>query len=257
LKKGEDYYLLGKIKLQNDPTNLKSIQELARQARKLGKYEETIELCMQLIHFSKANPDSEAYTQQKYLSNATPLSEAYMNIASSYLMLDRYDEALSASQKAMEFNPTLKEFVQTYANCEIIAGSVDKASAALHELLKTTPGYPPALLLVAVVFCIQGQFEKMQELFKMLLNKRFEITQALNTMARQLGIQGKNNEVLSILNATIENRIANQETMNLLEMLQKQCKAKNKTEDQQDLPSSSPISRPPVLTHLLPVGSNK
>ena len=34
-QKGEDYYLLGKIKYESDPTNVKYIYELAKQAQVL------------------------------------------------------------------------------------------------------------------------------------------------------------------------------------------------------------------------------
>jgi tetratricopeptide (TPR) repeat protein len=49
LKKGEEYYLLGKIKHENDPTNAQYIIELARQAEVLGQHEEAIELWSKLV----------------------------------------------------------------------------------------------------------------------------------------------------------------------------------------------------------------
>jgi O-antigen biosynthesis protein len=204
-KKGEDYYLLGRTKLQNQPTNPKALQELALQAWVLGKHEEAVELWLKLIDLPECNPTAEAYM---YLSFA-------------YLALDRHEEALSASKKAMKLNPTLKEVVQVYATSEIIAGSVDKASAALDGLLMTMPGYPPALFLFAVVLCLQEQFEKMQELLTMLLQHGFKVTAALNDIGRQLHVQGKNNEAILILKVMIENRIGDQKTIELLEMVQK------------------------------------
>ena len=120
----------------------------------------------------------------------------------------------------MEAKVKLKEYVYIYAHCEIIAGSLEKAFRALEELLKTTPDYPPALLLMAVIFCLEGKKEKAQELFQLLRQKGVQITPPLNKFAKQLHAYGKKDEALLILKAAIENRINNEETMNLLDAFQ-------------------------------------
>ncbi|MEN6487413.1 MAG: glycosyltransferase, partial [Smithella sp.] len=48
MQKGEDYYLLGKMKYESNPANVKYIHELAKQAHLLGKYEEAKELWLKL-----------------------------------------------------------------------------------------------------------------------------------------------------------------------------------------------------------------
>jgi|GEM_PF-893490 len=221
LRKGEDYYVLGKIKYENDPTNATYIHELARQAQTLGKYEESIELFLKLLELAEVNPETKAYLKLNHPLRMNPETEVYILLTSSYLMLDRYEEALSASRKAVELSPDLKEVVQTYAICEIIAGSPDKAYNALHGLLMTMPDYPPAILLLAVFFGIQGQVEKVRDLFTLLSNKRFNLTPSLNTIAKQLHTNKRNRESISVLRVAIENRMSNQETIDLLEMVEK------------------------------------
>jgi len=221
LKKGEDYYLLGKIKYENDPTNTKYILELARQAQVLGKHEEAVELWLKLVSlFQAADPDSLAYQHVAQSSHGDPLAEIYTQMASAYLMLNRFDEALAAVRKAIVSKTKQKEYIHVYAHCEIIAGSLANALYELEELLKTTPDYPPAMLLMATIFCLEGQKEKTQELFQMLLKKNMDITPLLNTYASQLKTYGKKDEALLILNAMVENKINNVETINLLIALQ-------------------------------------
>jgi glycosyltransferase involved in cell wall biosynthesis/Tfp pilus assembly protein PilF len=221
LKKGEEYYLLGKIKYENDPTNTKYVLELARQAQVLGKHEEAIELWLKLISlFQEAPPDTLAYQHVIQSTYGDPLSEIYTQLASAYMMLNRYEEALEAARKAIDCKIKLKEYVHVYVHCEIIAGSLTKAFRELEELLKTTPDYAPAVILMATIFCLEGKKEKVQESFQSLLQKNVNITPLLNTYARQLRTHGKKDEALLILNAIIENKISNAETMNLLNDLQ-------------------------------------
>ena len=62
-QKGEDYYLLGKMKYESDPTNVKYINELAKQAQVLNKYEEAVELWLKLISLLEANLQSSDYKE--------------------------------------------------------------------------------------------------------------------------------------------------------------------------------------------------
>jgi GT2 family glycosyltransferase/Tfp pilus assembly protein PilF len=221
LQKGEEYYILGKIKYENDPTNTKYILELARQAQVLGKHEEAIELWLKLISlFQKATPDSLAYQHVAQSTYGDPLSEIYTQLASAYMMLNRFEEALEAARKAMDCKIKLKEYVHVYVHCEIIAGSLSKAFCELQELLKITADYPPAVILKAAIFCLEGKKEKAQESFQLLLQKNIYITPILNTYASQLRTHGKKDEALLILNAIIENKINDAETMKLLDILQ-------------------------------------
>jgi len=219
-QKGEDYYLLGKMKYESDPTNVKYIYELGKQAHLLHKYDEAVGLWLKLLSLIEAYPQSPGYKEIAEISYGDPLPEIYIQLAEAYLLLDRYEEALKSALKAMESKLKRKEYVHIYAHCEIIVGSLEKAYRALEELHKTTPDYSPALFLKAVIFCLEGKTEKAQELFQLLQQKRVQITPLLNKLANQLHAHEKRDEALLILNAAVENRISNEETKNLLETLQ-------------------------------------
>ena len=219
-QKGEDYYLLGKIKYESDPTNLKYIYELAKQAHLLKKYDEAVELWLKLLSFMEDDPQSTGYKEIAKISYGDPLPEIHIQLASAYLLLNRYEEALTSAIKAMRAKVRLKASVCIYAQCEIIIGSSEKAMSALEELLSTTPDYPPALLLVTIIFCLKGNKNKSRELFQLLRQKGVQITAPLNKFAKQLHAYGRKDEALLILDATIENKINNEETMNLLDAFQ-------------------------------------
>lgn len=218
-QKSEEYYLLGKMKHESDPTNAKYINELAKQSQVLDKYEEAIDLWLKLISLIKDNPDSPAYKEISRISFGEPVSEIYIQLASAYLMLDRYEEALEAASKAIKSKTILKEYIYIYAHCAIIVGSLNKALALLEELHETTPDYQPVLFLMAVIFYLESKNEKAQEFIKELLQKRVQITPNLNKIALQLYRHGKRNASLLILDAMIENKLNDEETARLLEII--------------------------------------
>ena len=220
-KKGEDYYILGKIKYESDPNNLKYINELAKQAAVLNKSEEAIELWLKLLSLIEADPQSPSYKAIASTSYGNPISEIYTQLAAAYLSLDRCPEALAAAQKAMANKDKRKEYVQIYAQCEIIAGSLGGAYVAIEMLLKETPDYPPALCLMALICCLQGKKVQADELFQLLRQKKIAITNFLNTISKRLYANGKNDEALLMLNSMIENKIDNDETGKLLDEYQK------------------------------------
>jgi len=221
VQKGLDYYLLGKMKYENDPTNVKYILELAKQAQVLRKNEEAVELWLKLLARIEGDSQSADYRLIAKISYGDPLSEIYTQLAAAYLLLDRYEDALQAARRAMETKTKLKEYVNVYATCEIIAGSLESARDALEEQLKTMPDYSPALFLIALIFCLTGKKEKAGELFQLLRRKNVLIIPRINNIARQLHTYGKNDEALIILNTAMENKAYNQETQLLLEKLQK------------------------------------
>ena len=219
-QKGENYYLLGKMKYESDPANVKYIYELAIQAHALNKCEEAVTLWLQLISLIEANPESPKNKAIARDSYGKPLPEIYIQLASTYLMLERYEEALAAARKALATEIKLKEYVHVYAHCEIIAGSLINAYSALEELLETTPDYGPALFMKAVIFCLEGKTGKAQGLFQLLMQKGVQLTPLLNNIAKELHAGGKRNEALLIRNVTTESRMQDDETGNLLESLQ-------------------------------------
>jgi len=219
-QKGEDYYLLGKMKYESDPSNAKYINELAKQALVLNKIEEAVELWLKLLSLIENKPLSSGYREIALSSHGDPIAEIYSQLATAYLGLDRYDEALSSARKSMDAKVRLPAYIHIYAQCEIIAGSLEKAHAALLELLETTPEYPPALFLEAMIFCLKGEKDIVRELFQFFRGKRIEITTLLHTIAGRVYNYGNKAGALLILNAAIENNISNAETEKLLKEYQ-------------------------------------
>jgi len=218
-QKGEEYYLLGKKKYESDPTNLKYIYELAKQAQVLDKYGEAVGMWLKLLSLIEADPQSGVYKESAKASYGELKSEINIQLAAAYLSLDRYEEALDTALKAMGSRVKLKEYVHVYAHCEIIAGSLERAFLVLKELLKTMPDYAPALLLTAIIFSLEGKKEEAQHIFQTLLNRRVEITPTLNKFARQLNAHGKKVEALAILDTAVENHLQDSETESLMREL--------------------------------------
>jgi len=147
-----------------------------------------------------------------------PETEIYIMLISAYLAIDRFEEALASAQKAIALSPDIKEVMQNYAHCETIAGSLEKAHHILNNLLSKEPEYPPALILLAVIYCLRGENEKMQSIFKILLNRRFNITTCLNTFARSFFLQKNNVPAHLIIKAIVDNNISDNETTKLRQM---------------------------------------
>lgn len=206
-QKSGDYYQLGKMKYESDPENVFFINELAKQSLVLDKGEEAVELWLKLLSILKSRPQTEGFSE----------AEIYSQLASSYMILNRYEEALEVAYKAMEINTAgAKEVINVYAHCEIIAGSLDKAHSVLEELLTTEPDYPPALFLMAVTCCLKGIKEKAQKLIRLLLQRRILITPLLNKVVKQLHAYGKCKEAMLILAQAIESGTIDDETMKLI-----------------------------------------
>ena len=146
--KGEDYYLLGRKKLEETGGEAKAIQELAVQASELQRYGESVELWQKLIDLQPNN------------------ASAYFNMGFSHLKLKNYEEALRVSKKALELNPDLKEAVLNYANSELVIGDIDRAITSLSNVLQRVPDYPPALGLLAASLFVQRRPGKSPRAFQ-------------------------------------------------------------------------------------------
>ncbi|OPY91262.1 MAG: SPBc2 prophage-derived glycosyltransferase SunS [Syntrophus sp. PtaU1.Bin208] len=203
--KSQAYYLLGKMKYDSDPKNMKYIYELAKQAQELRKYEEAVQLWLELLSLLRENPESPGYKTIAAISYGDPLPEIYIQLASAYVMLDRFEEALEAARKAMgDARGKLPAYVHVYAYCEIIAGSLEMASSALDELLPSMPDYPPAVSLMAVSCCLKGKNERAKELFQRLRLKGIPISSPLKKVSEKLSAYGKKDEAALILKLVSE-----------------------------------------------------
>ena len=220
-QKGEDYYLLGKMKYESDPNNAKYVSELAKQALVLNRIEEAVDLWLKLLSLIENNPQSPGYREILLSSQGDPIAETYSQLANAYLGLGRYSEALAAARKSMETPVRLMAYIHIYAQCEMIAGSLADAHAALLEILKTTPDYPPALFLEAIIACLEGKKDDARNLFQVLKQRRIGITTLMHTLARRLAEYGNTSGALLILQAAVENRFGNSDTDQLIADYQK------------------------------------
>jgi len=198
--KSREYYLLGRMKYERDPKNMKYVYELAKQAQLLKKYDEAARLWLELLDLLRENPESAGYKTIAAISCGDPLPEIYIQLASAYIMLDRCDEALELARKAMkESRIKLPAYVNVYAYCEMIAGSLNAASSALEELLRDMPDYPPALSLMAVIHCLEDKEEQARELSRQLRLKGIPLSATLKHISEKLSSYGKKDEAELIL----------------------------------------------------------
>jgi GT2 family glycosyltransferase/MoaA/NifB/PqqE/SkfB family radical SAM enzyme/Flp pilus assembly protein TadD len=145
-RKLEDYYLLGKRKLEKSDGNIASLRELAVQANAMQRYEEAAELWHQIIRLRPEVP------------------EPYFNLVSIYLNLGKFQEASIYSKKAMELDPEGQEAMLNYSVAEFTLGNIRNAISGLERLLSKIPEYPLAMGLLSVAYTLDGEREKAQRL---------------------------------------------------------------------------------------------
>jgi len=197
ISKGEEYYMLGKKKIEDLGNNIDALCELAIQASEIGKYEEAVEVW------------------QKVIALKPNFSKAYFNLGHAYLELGRYSDALVASKRAVDLNPHMKEAVYNYALCELFAGGVEKAVAAFEGLLGKLPDYPSAKVMLAIAYCCDSKKEKGIELLEKLQQMNFGFANILSDFAKKLVSAGQLEYAISLLDAAVESNNINQNTISL------------------------------------------
>ena len=200
-RKGEEYYLLGKSKYESNPKHMKYIYELAVQSHLLHKHGETAVLLEKLLYLIATEPETPSFRELCRMTQGNPLPKIYTVLASSYLQLDRYDEALSTARKLMVISRKLPEYIHIYAHCEIIAGTVDNAQQELQNCLRAVPNYPPVLVLMATVLILTGEKDKAQKYLDVLDQMSINVVSQLNMYAKQLSRNNKEREAQLLLGA--------------------------------------------------------
>lgn len=243
--KGEEYYLLGRKKLEeHGGGGFTALRELAVQACEIGKFEEAIDLWQQVLAL---RPDNV---------------EALFNLAYNYIYTRKYQEALNVSRRAFELSPRTRDVLLNYALSEMFTGNVLKTKALLEEVVTGELEVPTLLALLGASHFITGDNDKGLTIFRNLAEKqikivayvhslleqiiaagqteyfkrlidavvysniadhetlRRQVTPRLNSTAKQFHAQGKQDEASLILNATMETKIGDAETEDLLEALQ-------------------------------------
>jgi tetratricopeptide (TPR) repeat protein len=209
ISKGEDYYLLGKTKLEKKGDDMEALFELAVQAMELKKYDEAIELWQKFLSLQADIP--KAF-----------LTVAYVNAGSAYLRLGKYTDALLFSEKAIELTPDLKEAVVNYAFSAFYVGDVKKAISVLENLLSTVPEYLPAEVLLSSAYCIAGNKEKGIEYLKDIKKKGINCAPYLHEYAKILFSLNKVEQAMLLIDAAVESDCLNKDILNLLSECYKQ-----------------------------------
>jgi GT2 family glycosyltransferase/Flp pilus assembly protein TadD len=214
ISKGEDYYNLGKVKVEESGGDLQSIFELAVQATELGRYEEAAELWQNLLDLKMPVPP--AY-----------LTRAYLNLGGVYLQLGKYSDALLISKKAFKLNPGIKEAVINYALAEFCAGEMNNAIAVLENLTGRVSGYPPALALLAAAYSVESRKERGSECFTELSKTGVSPVVYILDYAKKLIAAGRKEQAIALLSAAVGFDILNKE---ILELLAACCKGSDNCE---------------------------
>jgi tetratricopeptide (TPR) repeat protein len=198
VSKGQEYYLLGKTKLEGKTDDVQSLTELAIQALELGKYEEALELWQRVIEIK---PDN---------------TKALLNIGGIYLELGRYEDALRASRKAMALGSHLKEVVLNYSSSELFIGDIEKSTSLLENLVRNEPEYPPAIGMLSTAYLILGEKEKGLKYIDKLKKMGFNPSDYLYKRAKQFISAGKTDYAILLLEIATENNNANRDVISLL-----------------------------------------
>ncbi len=196
--KGEQYFQLGKRKLNESDNNLDAICELAIQAGELEKYDEALELWQKAISI---NPD---------------LPVAFMNIGYIYLQQWMYAESLAASKRAMELKPDFREAISNYSVAELCGGDIKNAISTLEGMLKRNPNYLMAAGILSAAYCCDGQRKKGLECLAELNKEQVVLSGLLGSLARQLIAAGKLENATLLLEAAVESNNINADIPGLL-----------------------------------------
>ena len=214
-RKGEEYLLLGKKKLEERGGDFLSLYELAVQAGELGAFEEAVELWQKCIELQPEN------------------SKAHFNLGYAYLKLGRYEEALLASARAMELDPGFKEAVFNYSLCEFCVGDIRNTISVLEGLIVKEPRYPSAIALLSAAYLIDGKREQALEILGQMKNMGYDGPASLYAFADRLISASRMDAAISLLERAIETQNMNDQIVALLA----QCK---RTVEKRDQPCLQP-----------------
>jgi len=173
--KGKAYFKIGMRKLEAMQTSPTGIRELAIQAQTLGDNAEAVRLWEHLLMLE---------------SEQAP---TYVNLASAYLELGRYDRAQAMAKKAGALDPELKESHFNLALSKVYAGDARAAAKILNTLLRREPDYPAAVFVLAAAQACAGEKTKALEQMKRLQCSDLApgLPEALHSLAARLEKAGR------------------------------------------------------------------
>ena len=199
--KGEEYYLLGKKKIEEGDGDIDSLTELAKQAAELKRHDEAIELWQQVIG----------------LKSDMPVAYLYMSIA--YMALGDYKAGLEASKKALHLDSALKEAALNYSICALCAGDPKNAILILETLLQHVPDHPVAMALLSGGYCIVKDKEKAFNIINRIKEMGFECANYIVDLAERLVSSNRIESGILLLEAAVESGNGTREIRELLDCL--------------------------------------
>jgi tetratricopeptide (TPR) repeat protein len=182
-RKGEDYFVLGKMRLEEKGLDPQSLKELAVQAGNLGRYEEAIAYWNQLLGI---HPQ---------------LTEAYVNLGAIHMKQNRYPEAAEASQKALATDSSCQEALINYSLAQYWMGNLRETISSLEGMDSNGSTHPLAFGLLSLSYILMGQEEKSRPLVQKLKSLGFDFESYASKSARELSAVGREKDGALLLEA--------------------------------------------------------
>jgi len=213
-EKGEKYYFMGVSKLDEMGDSEIALRELAVQAGVLERNEEAIDLWQRFLALD-LRPDNKF------------IGDAYVNIASAYGKIGKYEDASMSAKKAMELFPNMKEAPYAYAYAELFRGNPEETISIIENLLIQVSEYPPARFLLVMAHICSGMKKKGMDglaLLKKTLNIS-AVAVACHEFAKGLFGAHKIEYALLLLESVMESNITSKDILSLFsECLEKREK---------------------------------
>jgi glycosyltransferase involved in cell wall biosynthesis len=190
ISKGEDYYIMGKMKLsqrgENDPV---ALYELAVQASELQKFDEALDYWMKL---SRIRPD---------------VSESFFGAANSCYRLGKFEDALDLLEKALQidnYNPRQREVGVLYATCSLRLGKAEVSIPVIERILRDDPEFPMGMLMLSLAYCVTGNKKSGKHYLEQLMGKGVYFRDLIFDLINFLLSSGQYAYTLSILDTVTE-----------------------------------------------------
>ena len=202
IRKGGQYYQLGKKKLEEKGEDLGALVELATQAGgAFGKHEEAVGLWKRVLKIDPQN------------------LKALVNMGSAHMKLGDYEAARSVSEKAVEIAPNTKDAIMNFATCEVLIGERTKSISLLEELLKKEPEFPPALALLASAYAMEGKTGEGAAPINRFREMGFACDYYLHDLAKKLVMTDSPDQARRLLQFAVKTGNGSDEINSLLEDL--------------------------------------
>ena len=151
-QKDEHYFAIGLEKLSDYSDDPVAVRELAIQASKLGKHEDSVNLWEKMIELEPGDDRN------------------YVNLASNLGKLKRYHESREAAQKAVKLAPGKREGYLNLGLSELHLNNLDAAERIFRAVSEKNADYYSAVFLLGASELCQGKYRDGEITFKKLKN---------------------------------------------------------------------------------------